>query len=91
MPTTEQVLVANAGTLHVFKTAAQLRRRGLLKRCATSLYFTDGALQYLPAGLREKFRQTAANRRCPDLDGAVDTMAMPELIYLAANRLGIGS
>ena len=32
-----------------------------------------------------------ANRRCPDLDGAVETMASPELICLAAGRLGIGS
>ena len=87
----QQVLVANAGTLHVFRPAAALHRHGLLKQCATSLYFRDRAFQWLPGELRERALRWTVNRRCGDLDGVVRTMAWPELVCLGAQRLGIGA
>jgi alpha-maltose-1-phosphate synthase len=86
-----EVLVANAGTLHMFKAAAQLRRHGLLKRCATTLHFKNNAFGVLPNAMRQKLLLRLANRRCVELDGLVETLAWPELMHLAASRLGIGS
>jgi starch synthase len=86
-----EVLVANAGTLHVFQTAAQLRRHGLLKACVTTLHFKNDRFRLLPKVLRGKALQRTVNRRCAELDGMVETLAWPELIYLAADRLRIGS
>lgn len=91
MSSAEQVLVANAGTIHVFHAAAELQRHGLLRRCATSLYVKDDAFSFLPAGIRASLLQATANRRCADLDGAVETLPWPELVCLAAKKLGVGS
>jgi glycosyltransferase involved in cell wall biosynthesis len=85
------VLVANAGTLHLFHVAAELRRHGLLRRCATTLHFRSGGLPALPKAVRNAFLRRTANRRCAELDGLVETLAWPELLHLAASRLGIGA
>src|SRR5262249_27919713 len=84
------VLAANAGTLHLFRLASQLRRHGLLKTCATTLYFGDHAFDYLPQGVRDRVLRSTANRRCSDLNGSVRTLAMPELVRLAAGWIGNG-
>ena len=91
MTSRAHVLVANAGTLHSFRTATGLRRHGLLKRCVTSLYFRDQHFRMLPPALRKDALQWTANRRCGDLDGVVTTNAWRELVCLAARRLRIGS
>jgi glycosyltransferase involved in cell wall biosynthesis len=51
----------------------------------------ESVVQALPAILREKLRERTFNRRRAELDGLVKTMIWPELIYLAADRLAIGS
>ena len=86
-----RVLVCNAGTLRVFRIAQELRDRGLLRRCVTSLYFPPRAFAWLPVPLRARLERLAANRRCAQLEGAVRTLPLPELLHLAAARLGIGS
>jgi glycosyltransferase involved in cell wall biosynthesis len=90
MSSAEHVLVANAGTLHVFHAARELRRHGLLKRCATSLYFRDDTVQWLPALVRNRVLRSTANRRCAALDGVVATMPSGEIVCLVAGRLGLG-
>lgn len=84
------VLIANAGTLHLFHTAVELKRRGLLKRCVTSIFISQALLMKLPAALGRHFAVVTVNRRCAELDGHIDTRPFPELAHLAAVRLSIG-
>lgn len=91
MSNRQQVLVANAGTLHLFRVAGQLRRHGLLKTCATTLFFGEHAFDYLPSGVRTRMLRKTANRRCSDLNGSVRTVMMPELVRLAAVWFGNGT
>jgi glycosyltransferase involved in cell wall biosynthesis len=84
----EQVLVANAGTLHLFRVAGQLQRHGLLKTCATTVFFGDHAFDYLPSVVRDRALRSTANRRCSDLNGSVRTLMLPELVRLAGGWLG---
>jgi glycosyltransferase involved in cell wall biosynthesis len=87
MPLAEQALVANAGTIYVFQTAAHLRRHGLLKRCATSMYFSERTFDALPESLRGPLRRLTLNRRCAELEGAVKTLMWPEIVHLLAKRV----
>lgn len=89
--TGSRVLVANAGTLRVFQTSVQLDKCGLLRGCATSLYFGPGAFGWAPTGLRKRLEVLTENRRCASLSGRVRTHSLPELVHLAAARLGLGS
>src|SRR5262245_47562300 len=90
MSATPRVLVANAGTLHLFPLAAELHRHGLLKQCATTLHFERRWFDLMPRGLRQLALKQTVNRRCAELDGMVETMVWPELLHLAAERLHIG-
>src|SRR5262245_52039072 len=85
-----RVLVANAGTLHLFPLASELQRHGLLKKCASTLHFKRSWFDVMPSGLRQAALRQTVNRRCTELDGMVETMVWPELLYLAAERLHIG-
>jgi len=80
-----RVLACNAGTLHLFPLARELERQGLLAACSTSIHVGERTWRWLPPSLR----RAAANRRCEGLDGKVRTHAFPELVHLAAKRIGM--
>ena len=79
-----RVLVCNAGTLHLFPLARELDRQGVLATCATSIHLGEGTWRSLPPSLK----RAAANRRCEGLDGKMRTHAFPEVVHLAAKRVG---
>jgi len=91
-----KVCVFNAGTIRVFRVAQELKKRGMLSKCVTSLYLSESiAKTFLnhrfPRYFERLIEQKIVNRRCPDLHGSVLQWPWAELVHLGFSRLRIGN
>lgn len=91
-----RVCVVNPGTIRVFRVAHELKKRNLLARCVTSVYFPELIARRIASRgtfgrLGKIVSNKIANRRCAELDGLVVQWPWPELLHLCFSRLGVGN
>ncbi len=89
------VIVAHPGTQHCYETALAVQEAGLLRRFMTGFYHEphgalSRAIRCLPEALRSGAERELCRRHANGLDpDRIQTIPVPELLYLLACRLSL--